>query len=102
MAKFTGFVAIAMGVAIAVFVIGHLLWRQEAGGLFHPDDADLVAQGETVYLAHCASCHGRNLEGQPNWQQHDKDGYLPAPPHDETGLPGTTPTGCCLTSPSSA
>jgi len=24
------------------------------------------------------------LEGQANWRQRDADGYLPAPPHDET------------------
>ncbi len=36
-------------------------------------------------MAHCASCHGKNLEGQPDWQAQDKDGFLPAPPHDESG-----------------
>jgi mono/diheme cytochrome c family protein len=45
---------------------------------------DLEA-GKTLYGAHCASCHGANLEGQPNWRQPDADGVLPAPPHDETG-----------------
>ena len=25
------------------------------------------------------------LEGQPDWRQRDAEGYLPAPPHDETG-----------------
>jgi len=25
------------------------------------------------------------LEGQENWQKRDDEGYLPAPPHDETG-----------------
>ena len=25
------------------------------------------------------------LEGQANWRQRDAEGYLPAPPHDETG-----------------
>ena len=28
------------------------------------------------------------FEGQANWRQRDPDGYLPAPPHDKTGLPG--------------
>jgi mono/diheme cytochrome c family protein len=45
-----------------------------------------VAEGATLYAEYCASCHGTNLEGQqPNWQDRDADGYLPAPPHDETG-----------------
>ena len=48
-------------------------------------DAQLVAVGEVLYQQHCASCHGAELEGQPNWKQRDENGYLPAPPHDETG-----------------
>ncbi len=41
--------------------------------------------GEAVYLAHCASCHGTRLEGQPNWQEALPDGGYPAPPHDGSG-----------------
>jgi mono/diheme cytochrome c family protein len=49
-------------------------------------DAVRVAEGAALYTDYCASCHGANLEGQqPNWQDRDADGYLPAPPHDETG-----------------
>lgn len=43
------------------------------------------ALGRELYLAHCASCHGENLEGQPNWQTPKLDGRLPAPPHDASG-----------------
>jgi len=50
-----------------------------------PDDGTVVAQGRQVYTAHCASCHGARLEGQPNWQQRDAQGRLPAPPHDASG-----------------
>ena len=50
-----------------------------------PDDAQLVAQGKQVYEAQCAACHGRNLEGQPNWRHRDSAGRLPAPPHDASG-----------------
>jgi hypothetical protein len=35
--------------------------------------------------ANWASCHGAQLEGQPDWQRRRPDGRLPAPPHDETG-----------------
>ncbi len=45
----------------------------------------VVAQGEIVYGTYCAGCHGTKLEGQPNWHVRDAMGYLPAPPHDETG-----------------
>ena len=55
-------------------------------------DPETVALGQTVYVEHCASCHGQNLQGQPNWQERDADGYLPAPPHDETGHTWHHPT----------
>ncbi len=44
-----------------------------------------VMAGQSIYEQNCASCHGKNLEGQFNWQKRSGDGYLPAPPHDETG-----------------
>jgi|TARA_R110002020_G_scaffold27552_1_gene88788 mono/diheme cytochrome c family protein len=50
-----------------------------------PGDPAVVAQGATIYEAQCASCHGANLEGQPNWRERGADGRLPAPPHNETG-----------------
>ena len=49
------------------------------------DDLALVARGERVYGEHCASCHGVELEGRPDWRSRDANGLLPAPPHDETG-----------------
>lgn len=54
-------------------------------GLFKPADTATVQLGSAVYAANCASCHGDNLEGQPNWRSPGEDGLLPAPPHDETG-----------------
>ena len=50
-----------------------------------PNDLSLVILGKNIYLENCASCHGAELEGQENWQNRDDEGYLPAPPHDETG-----------------
>ncbi len=50
-----------------------------------PSDPQLVAQGETLYQQHCASCHGVDLEGQPNWRRRDENGLFPAPPHDASG-----------------
>lgn len=47
--------------------------------------AALIAEGEPLYAEFCASCHGANLEGQPNWRTPLPTGGLPAPPHDETG-----------------
>lgn len=44
-----------------------------------------TADGAALYATHCASCHGANLEGQPNWRERKPDGRLPAPPHDASG-----------------
>lgn len=50
-----------------------------------PPGPELLALGERLYLEHCASCHGGELEGQPGWQRPLPDGGLPAPPHDPDG-----------------
>jgi mono/diheme cytochrome c family protein len=50
-----------------------------------PNDPALTARGKVVYAERCASCHGDNLEGQPNWRKRLPNGRLPAPPHDRTG-----------------
>lgn len=44
-----------------------------------------IALGQSLYDQNCASCHGANLEGQPDWQIPLANGRYPAPPHDETG-----------------
>lgn len=63
---------------VLLFMAGTNLTFAQSG------EADLVA-GELLYQENCASCHGVNLEGQPNWQSPGEDGLLPAPPHDKTG-----------------
>lgn len=50
-----------------------------------PGDPQVVSSGRDLYMTHCASCHGADLEGQPDWRSPGPDGRLPAPPHDETG-----------------
>lgn len=47
--------------------------------------AAAAQDGAALYAEHCASCHGANLEGQPDWRERNADGTLPAPPHDTTG-----------------
>ncbi len=44
-----------------------------------------IERGAALYAAHCAQCHGRELEGEPDWQRRKPDGRLPAPPHDASG-----------------
>jgi mono/diheme cytochrome c family protein len=79
-------IVVAAGV---VFVAAglHLGWFDSAPThvLLRPDDGALTVRGERVYHAHCASCHGARLEGQPDWRARGPDGLLPAPPHDATG-----------------
>ena len=48
-------------------------------------DAEEIALGRSLYAANCARCHGKNLEGQPDWQTRLPSGRLPAPPHDASG-----------------
>jgi len=50
-----------------------------------PGNGAQVAQGAKIYAAQCATCHGRNLEGQPDWRRRLPNGRLPAPPHDDSG-----------------
>ncbi len=44
-----------------------------------------VGLGATIYAEACASCHGANLEGQPDWMSRLPSGRMPAPPHDASG-----------------
>ena len=50
-----------------------------------PVDAEMLDQGADLYAENCASCHGADLEGQPDWRRRLENGRMPAPPHDETG-----------------
>ena len=73
--------------AATVVVVG-VAWyvgRDARGPGADASDPELVALGEGVYAEHCATCHGSNLEGEPDWQRRRSDGTLPAPPHDATG-----------------
>jgi len=73
--------------SLGIVVLGGIVaYRNSAiSQVADTNDAAAVALGERVYAENCASCHGANLEGQPNWQQRLPDGTMPAPPHDETG-----------------
>jgi mono/diheme cytochrome c family protein len=74
----------AIGVAsLIIFIV--LLLDDGSGSSADLSNDGAVAQGQQIYTTYCASCHGVNLEGQPDWQQKNPDGSLRAPPHDETG-----------------
>ena len=48
-------------------------------------DASQVSLGRQVYQANCATCHGANAEGAPNWKTPDAKGNYPPPPHSDVG-----------------
>ena len=74
------------GLALAGFAVAFVMAQHSDGvGLLSPDDLEVVALGQGIYVAQCAACHGARLEGQPNWRTRGEDGLLPAPPHDATG-----------------
>ena len=68
-----------------IFYFSSPLNNAEPGISLQHKDRAAVDLGKTIYAENCASCHGVVLEGQANWRQRDAEGYLPAPPHDESG-----------------
>ncbi|MCB1335497.1 MAG: c-type cytochrome, partial [Roseivivax sp.] len=61
--------------AAAVLVAAGLAWRanEESSEVTSAQ----LARGAAVYAEACASCHGANLEGQPEWRSPGPDGRLP-------------------------
>ncbi len=72
---------------------GLLLYERFIAARPEPVTPEHLALGRGVYQAHCATCHGADLEGQANWRKRGPDGLLPAPPHDETGHTWHHPDG---------
>lgn len=80
---------IAGAIGAVVLVVGAVVLAG-GGTMSAPDafayrDQAVVAEGRALYEVHCASCHGTGLEGEADWRERDGDGFMPAPPHDETG-----------------
>ena len=71
--------------ALAGTVAAGWFWSGVSGGPADAVRAADLARGEAIYAEACASCHGVDLEGQPDWHAPGPDGRMPAPPHDETG-----------------
>lgn len=97
--------ALMAGVVLAAG-FGIWLFRDDSGGEQRPLiingtavpavptlDAQNVRLGEGLYATHCASCHGANLEGQPNWKVPLANGSFLAPPHDDSGHTWHHPDG---------
>jgi mono/diheme cytochrome c family protein len=71
--------------AIAGVSTAAWFWSRPPLPRIDPADRTQVAEGQAVYAAQCARCHGGNLEGQPNWRERQANGRLPAPPQDASG-----------------
>ena len=71
--------------AIGLYLILSLNNQTHANISLMPDNSETITFGKDIYLQECASCHGKNLAGQANWQERDDKGYMPAPPHDKNG-----------------
>ncbi|WP_136659906.1 cytochrome c [Nitratireductor sp. XY-223] len=83
--RYVFFLAICMAAAAVLYTAITWSTDDQAVFLLKPGDERIVAQGKQIYAESCASCHGANLEGQPNWKTPGANGRLPAPPHDATG-----------------
>jgi hypothetical protein len=81
-----GRVAIALSAA-AIVAIALYFWEFRQP-IINPDDPAQVALGQRIYAGYCASCHGKNLEGEPSWPERKSNGRLPA-----------SPLGCSALSP---
>lgn len=70
-------------VMVLLFLNGSVGLAGEAGP--PPLNPEAVKAGRAIYREYCASCHGLRGEVQPNWQEPNAQGELPAPPHDADG-----------------
>ncbi len=78
--------AVAGVFAVVVAAVGYAYVTAMSGsGGSGSNGVEQLALGQEVYAEACASCHGANLQGQPNWKVRQANGRLPAPPHDDTG-----------------
>lgn len=77
--------ALGGGVLVAVALGIGLGWWRSPGPRIDATDRQLVTSGKPLYEKHCASCHGADLQGEPDWRTRKPNGRFPAPPHDASG-----------------
>ncbi|RNF34986.1 c-type cytochrome [Paracoccus methylarcula] len=87
-----GLVAVVSAAAPFVVAAITMVWADDSIGdaeeltfLGTSMTSEDIALGQRLYGENCASCHGTDLEGQPDWKRRLPSGRMPAPPHDETG-----------------
>ena len=77
--------SLAILAALAAIVLFGACGQNQGGQGGSSEDRDTISQGESIFRANCAACHGANGEGQPNWYIRKADGLLPAPPLNGDG-----------------
>lgn len=77
--------AAAAGVALTLWALRPEPAAEVVTFMGKPMRAEDIVLGQEIYAANCVSCHGANLEGQPDWKRRLENGRMPAPPHDESG-----------------
>ena len=75
--------AVSVGLPALGLWLVNLSFSQRSLG--DPPDPGTLAAGRKLYDTHCAACHGKELEGEPNWRERKPSGRMPAPPHDDSG-----------------
>jgi len=91
-------IAISLLVLVTAVAVAWLVTKPERGKTSHthsrvagepffikPATGATLIHGKERYVMFCASCHGAEGEGEPNWRQRMANGRLPAPPHDVSG-----------------
>ena len=77
---FGGLYLLLASIAVGFFILTGKLTTQHA--ILDPLN---IAEGKIIYEQNCASCHGIDLKGQPNWETKRVDGTFPPPPQNEDG-----------------
>lgn len=86
--KGDGMKTTALLLSLGAATAGGILWlawpRNDSTRPVQPLTVD-TAQGQALYQANCAACHGDGLQGAADWRRPGPDGVFPPPPHDQTG-----------------
>lgn len=69
---------------VALAAGGTLLTRPQAH-FADPEDRAAAARGAALYAAHCAQCHGAQLEGEAGWKLAASGGPVRPPPLEASG-----------------
>lgn len=77
-----GCIVLLFGAAVMIYVAG---FDDANASLLKPNDPQMVARGQEIYAAECASCHGIDRKGQEGWEKKSPEGLPLAPPHDGSG-----------------